>query len=102
MAIISVRTGHPQQKAMRRLLLIGQMLYPVHPAAPALLHSGDGDQGPFTSVLQRADLPVLTTTCFLDGPWALAVAASRSTIGTFSLAEILLDMFLFLFVNHVS
>jgi hypothetical protein len=25
MAIISVRTGHPQQKAMRRLLLIGQV-----------------------------------------------------------------------------
>jgi hypothetical protein len=45
--------GAPSQKAMRRLLLIGQMLYPVHPAAPALLYLGDGDQGPFTNVLKR-------------------------------------------------
>jgi len=60
---------------MRRLLLIGQMLY-----------SGEG---PPHQRFKAADLPLLTTTCFLGGPGALAVAASRSTIGIFSLAEIL-------------
>ena len=84
MSIISVRTGHPQQKASRRLLLIGQTLYPImHPAAPALLHSGDVDQGHFTNVLKRLTFHLLTTTCFLGRRSMPGLPASRSPVGFF-------------------